>query len=254
MKSWPEEDLVLYLYGEHPRAGEIERALAEDPALARRLERLRRDLAPFDAQPLPELPADYEERVWSRLRPRLAEPAPRRLAARLLGAAPWRLAALAATLVAALAGAWFAGRSAARHDIAAELAGALPSALSPEARERLLLASVSGHLESSALLLTDLANAPAGGTLGDEPAWAKSLLDSNRLYRQAAERAGQRRIVALLDELEPLLLELAHAPARGEVRDLQHQIEERDLLFKVRVLGTRLAAGGNARTPPARSL
>lgn len=253
MKSWPEEDLVLYLYGEHPRAGEIERSLAEDPALARRLERLRRDLAPFDALALPELPADYEERVWRQLRPRLAEPALPRLAGRWVGGGSWRLAALAATLVAALAGAYLAGRSAERHDLAPELAGALPSALTPAARERLLLASVTGHLESSAMLLTDLANAPAGGTLGDEPAWAESLLTSNRLYRQAAERSGQRRIVALLDELEPLLLELAHAPARGEVRDLQHQLEQRDLLFKVRVLGTRLGAG-NAATPPARSL
>ena len=254
MKSWPEEDLVLYLYGEHPRADEIEGAIAGDPALARRLDRLRRDLAPFDALPLPELPADYEERVWRQIRPHLAEPAPRRLASRILGTAPWRLAALATTLVAALAGAYFAGRSAARHDLAPELAGALPSASTPEARERLLLASVGGHLESSALLLTDLANSPSGTTLGDEPAWAESLLTSNRLYRQAAERAGQRRIVALLDELEPLLLELAHAPERGEIRDLQQQIEERDLLFKVRVLGTRIGAGNLTKTPPARSL
>ena len=41
MKSWREEDLILHFYGEHPRREEIERCLAEDPDLRRRLDALR---------------------------------------------------------------------------------------------------------------------------------------------------------------------------------------------------------------------
>jgi hypothetical protein len=70
---------------------------------------------------------------------------------------------------------------------------------------------------------------------------AAALLSSNRLYRQAAERAGQRRIVVLLDQLEPVLLELANAPAGGTGDgDVRHLVESEDLLFKVRIVGGRL--------------
>jgi len=248
VKSWRDDDLILHLYGEHPRRDELARDLAADAALAERFAALARDLAPFDALEAPEPPEDLEVRVWAAVRPRLAQ-APRHAGWRELFALPsaWRLAALAATLVAALAAAFWAGRQSV--PAGETLSAAEPAAaLSAEARERLLLASLAGHLESSGLLLTDLANAPAGGTLAEERPWAEALLASNRLYRQAAERAGQRRVVALLDELEPLLVELAHRSEADPLADLQHTIAQRDLLFKVRVVGGRLEAARGAAT------
>jgi hypothetical protein len=258
MKSWPDEDLVMLHYGEHPKASELRAALDRDPELARRAAEIARALDLASRMPVREPAVGYEEQVWRRLRPTLAEPARLSWRERLFGAAPqpaWRMAALAAALLAAVGGAYLAGRLSVGTVPQSIAEGVLPPAgFNDQERERLLLASVSGHLGSSSLLLTDLANAPAASELGGERAWAETLLASNRLYRQAAQRAGQRRIVALLDELEPLLLEMAHAPQGSTVVDLQHQLEDRDLLFKVRVLASRLETGSAAKASPSSAL
>jgi hypothetical protein len=86
--------------------------------------------------------------------------------------------------------------------------------------------------------MLEVVNGP--GTLGDERAWAEALLSSNRLYRRAAERAGQRRVAALLLELEPVLTELANAPSSLDGSGPREQIRERDLLFKVRITRNNL--------------
>ncbi len=254
MKSWRDEDLILFVYDEHPRGEELERDLLDSeagPALRERLDALRRQLAVFDEPAAPEPRPGLEERVWARLRPQLdsdSEPRTRSGARRLFGRpAPawggWRFAAVAAALVLALLGALLGAFVLGRRSVTPSSAVVAARPFSDAARERLLDSSVSGHLESSSLLLTDLSHASPEQQLGDERVWAASLLAENRLYRRAAERAGQRRIVALLDELEPLLVELANLPAdpaAGEVTSLQHRIDERDLLFKVRVVGARL--------------
>ncbi len=237
MKNWHDEDLILHLYREHPRGDELEHDLAARADLRERFEALRRDLAAFTETVEPEPRAGIEERIWARLRPRLDAPAKRSRAGDVFQRSAWRFATLAALLLAAVAGAFLLGQ---RSATPPPTLAAAERPFSAAQRERLLLASVAGHLESSSLLLTDLSHAPADQNLTDERRWAVSLLASNRLYRQAAARAGQRRIVALLDELDPLLVELANAPAEGDVRALQHRIDERDLLFKVRVVGSRL--------------
>jgi len=245
VKNWLDEDLVLHLYGEHPRRDELARAIVDDAELAERFAALARELAPYDHLEVAEPDARFEARQWSRLRPQLTAPSAGSGWRGFFAPAPgWRLAALATLLVAALGAAFWAGRRSAEPlEASPTLATRDAGALEPAARERLLLTSVAGHLESSGLLLTDLANAPSDGRLDEERRWASTLLASNRLYRQAAQRAGQRRIVALLDELEPLLVELAHHPDESELTDLQHRIRERDLLFKVRSVGGRLGAG-----------
>jgi len=256
VKSWRDEDLILFLYDEHPRGRELEADLAARPELRERLDALRRQLAVFDEPAAPEPRPGLEERVWARLRPQLEVPSeiqpgargPRRFFAWATSGTRswkgWRLAAVAAALVAALLGAFVLGR---RSVAPAPATVAAAQPFSAAARGRLLDSSVSGHLESSSLLLTDLSHASPDQGLGDERAWAASLLAENRLYRRAAQRAGQRRIVALLDELEPLLVELANGPVGSagpagddEVTSLQHRIDERDLLFKVRIVSARL--------------
>ncbi len=126
----------------------------------------------------------------------------------------------------------------------------MPPALSAAARERLLLASVESHLAGSERLLTRVTNAAPtdAAALAEESVWAGALVSSNRLYRTAAERSGQRRIVALLDELEPLLLELAHSSdaAPDDLAAAQRRIEQTDLLFKLRVTGERLQRDAGA--------
>ncbi len=254
MKRFRDDDLILFRYGESPDAEAIRDALATDAELARRYAELEQALASFDGIAPPDPAPEFEAELWRRLRPRLERAQPRSLWLDLVGG--WRLAAAGAAALALVAGGFLAGRGAApgppeatgatdeTHAIAAADAGA---GLPDSARERVLLASVAGHLVSSERLLTDLVNHADAGTGEDERAFAEALLDSNRLYRRAAERAGQRRIVALLDQLEPVLLELANAPA--DLGDARRRVDDGDLLFKVRIIGGRLGTHVPAAKP-----
>lgn len=96
------------------------------------------------------------------------------------------------------------------------------------------------------MVLVELANAgaPAAGKLdiSYEQETAEDLLESNRLYRQTAARNGDVATAGLLDDLERVLLEIAHSPAEVSARqleELRRQIEDRGILFKVRVFGSR---------------
>lgn len=226
MKLPDDDDLILYFYGEGEDPEEIGRLLASSPELKARYETLERVLAAVDALPVPERPEFYGARVWARLRPQLEAPArrtwwPVRLDLR------WALTGVAAVLL--LAVGFFAGRLS-------------PRSTAPDGRERIRLAAVAQHLERSERLLVEVANGDASG-LEAERAWARDLLAANRLYRQSTEQGGNPRLAALLDELEPFLLELAHAPGETpaeELHDLRQRIDDRALLFKVRVVSHRL--------------
>jgi len=242
MKRFRDDDLILFRSGESPVAEAIRAALADDPELARRYSELERLLDAADLVPEPEPIEGLEARIWRRVRPRLdAEPTPAPSWRPSL--VTWRLAALATMGVLVLALAFALGRWSGPEVAPGEMARSVePEAgFGSDARERVLLASVAGHLDASERLLTELVNRDDGATPDSERELAAALLSSNRLYRAAAARAGQRRIVRLLDQLEPVLLELANAPAGssggGDVRRL---VESEDLLFKVRIVGGRL--------------
>jgi len=230
MPNRPEDDLVLYLYGEHPDAASIERELATEPELAARLERLRRDLGPLDALADAEPRPGLEGRIWHRVAPELG-----RVSARP-ALAPWRWLGLAAAACLLVAVGFLAGRRADVPDgVATPQVAAAPETFDATARQRLLRASLGSHLEASERLMVELTN---GSAPTDERRLAAGLLASNRLYRRAAERSGQPRLARLLAELEPMLVELANAdsPTDSAPLDLaREQIDARDLLFKVRV-------------------
>ncbi len=261
MKNRPEtteETLILHFYGEAADPRAVDAALAADPDLRRHFDELTRDLAAATAVEAAAPPDDLAARVWRELRPRLSRPRSRWRF--LLGEgvgqhSRLKFAAATFALVAALALGYLAGRrDAPAPAVATRPPGdAAATGLSTDARERLLLAAVENHLAGSERLLTRLANAAPtdASALAEESAWAAALVSSNRLYRRAAERSGQRRIVALLDELEPLLLELANTAnpaelAPNDLRAAQRRIEKTDLLFKLRVTGERLQRGAEA--------
>lgn len=245
-----EEEMILYFYGEAADRVAFERALADDPETAARYERLRRDLEALPDAPSPEPPTDLSARVWDAIRPRLVPHRSWRGLFALSTWAPRPAFAVAAAVVVALALGVVVGR---QSRPAPELART--QGLSDGARERLLLASVSNHLGGSERLFAQIANDPPADAeaIAAQRRWAAALAGSNRLYRTAAERAGQRRIVALLDQLEPLLLELANAPddAAGELSAAQRRIDENDLLFKLRVAAER--AERDSRPAPKNS-
>jgi hypothetical protein len=122
-------------------------------------------------------------------------------------------------------------------------------------RERILLVAVGQHLERSRMVLVELSNAPGQGAtdIRGEQEWATSLVAENRLYRQAASRSGDAAVASLLDELERVLLEVAHGPSvlsARQLEDLRLRIEERGLLFKVKVVeGQVRARARQAREP-----
>ena len=233
MAKRPDEELILFFYGEHESPGEIESELAADPELSHRYESLRRELSALDRIPAPEPRPGLEGRMWARVAPSLDRPS--RRFALPHGWFGWA-GLTTAVLVVAISG-FLAGRALRpppTESVVAETLKALP----PAARDRVLQAALADHLDASQRLLLEVAN--GAPSLDEERAWAEALLSANRLYRRAAERAGQRRVAAVLGELEPLLTELAAAPDSFDLALSQERIKSADLLFKVRVTRNNL--------------
>jgi hypothetical protein len=228
LKHLSEEQLVLYYYSEGEGAPEVSRHLDSCEACRAEYAGLQRVLNVVGAAPAPERGADYGSQVWSRLQPSLGR--------RVRFTQPWRWPvrywAAAASVAALVMAAFFAGRYSPR---AAEPAG-------HQVRERILLVAVGDHLERSQMVLVELMNAPPGRPLdvSSERQRAGDLVAENRLYRQTAARTGDGNVARVLDDLEPVLLEIARGPARltpEELEKLRQRIEADGILFKVRVVG-----------------
>lgn len=233
MANRPDEELILYFYGEHDAPEDLARELAADPDLSRRYAALSGELSALDRLEAPEPRPGLEGRMWARVSPSLTRPS-RRFA--LPTGLPGWAALAASVLVVAFAGFW-SGRvthTPPSETMVAEGLKALPL----EARERVLQAALADHLDSSQRLMLEVANgAPSAD---EERAWAGNLLSANRLYRRAAERAGQRRVASVLAEIEPVLEQLADASQPSDLRLTRARIENQDLLFKVRVTRNNL--------------
>ncbi len=226
-----DEELVLLYYGEARHRA----AAAEHLAACQTCRAACRELESFLGQveaPMPERDQDYGRQVWARLRPRLEDA--RR--------SPWRWPRWAwAGAVAALV-------------VAAFVAGRFwphprpPEPLSPQVRERILLVTLRDHFERSEMVLIEVLHAGNGGAdLSGEQDRVQDLLASNRLYRQAAAQAGRTGMAAVLDELERVLMEIAHGPARlspAELDEMQRRIEAEGLLFRVRIIGRGIPQAG----------
>jgi hypothetical protein len=76
-----------------------------------------------------------------------------------------------------------------------------------------------------------------------QQALAEELINSNRLLRIEASRAGEIGLSVILDELERFLIEIARAPSSistAELEGIRERIEVQGILFKVRVVGSQL--------------
>ena len=114
---------------------------------------------------------------------------------------------------------------------------------------------MSEHLERTERGLVRLVNEDANVSvdISAEQAWARDLLDANRLYRQSVRGTGSPAVGLLLDQLEPVLLDLVHSPARlstAEFEALRARIDEQSLLFKVRVTSSDVRARERALRRP----
>jgi hypothetical protein len=105
-------------------------------------------------------------------------------------------------------------------------------------QERVLYTALDDHFQQAEMLLVEVRNARDRDSLTFESAAADELISAGRLYRQTAEHTGQQRVVQVLDDLEPVLVEVARSPERmnpGARQWLRARIDEDALLFKVRV-------------------
>ncbi|HSE12947.1 MAG TPA: hypothetical protein VLB69_09955, partial [Rudaea sp.] len=251
-----DNDLILYFYRDGldaSRMREIDDALFAAPELRARYARLQRMLRAADAEPAPEPDAQFVERVWQRLDPRLASlGAPRANTgwrALLLGTlhslvAPRAAIAAACMLLLAIGVAFYAGRwSAPQPD---EIAQTRANAMAA----RVLDAYVAEHLRATEGLLLTAVNSD-DASLASNRDLASSLVDSNRLYAQAATRSGNTRLAEFLRQLEPVLLELANQSPDASVQSidgLRDYLKKTDLLFQVRATQARIDAAGRHST------
>ena len=228
MNHLNEEQLVLFYYGESPEAAGIESHLAECEACRGDYRALQLVLNTVDSVPVPERNPEYGSAVWQRIEQRLAR-------RRRSYFGQWWIWAPAMAMIVLVA--FFAGRLTRRPDT---------TTANNQVRERILLVAVGDHLERSQMVLAELSNAPDGKgklDISGERQMAAELLEDNRLYRQTARSTGDAGVASVLDDLERVLIEIAHSPSElsnDQLDDLRHEIESRGLLFKVQVLGSQV--------------
>ena len=245
MKHLSEEQLVLYHYREMGEAGETEDAGAVKEHLTscgecrQVYEELQQTFAAVEALPVPERGEGYGREVWARLQTQLGEQ-PQAGWMAWLQPHRWTFSLQQALVAATMAAVLVVGILVGRFTSPGQ------NGRSPEqVRERILLVAVGDHLDSSQMVLVELVNATGNGTVDitSERRWAEDLIADNRLYRLTASEAGEAAVADLLEELERVLLEVAHSPdvvSSDEFQRIRSRIEEQGILFKIRVLGSKV--------------
>jgi len=232
MKHYVEDDLILYYYGEARNRAAIDQHLASCGECSTAYQEIVSTLAVVGHLEVPERDERYGLEVWQRIRHSLPVQEPPFWMA-------WLRPALAGAVVLAIGAAFVSGRYWPGRDVPAPqtVAGEDPSG---EARERVLSAAIGDHLEQSERALLDFVNTSGDSVdVSDQQLTVADLVDTNRLYRHAAERAGDRTVASVLDELERTLLEIANGPSTmtpAELEAVRARLDAAALLFRVRVL------------------
>ncbi len=260
MKHPNEEELIAYHGGEVLRRDAIADHLSDCPECREELERIDAVLAALGTLPIPEPGEDYGQRVWQQIAPRLPEKRARW----------WNCSAGGSFTAGWLEPRrWAAVGAIAAVVIVAFLAGRVTKRVTPEpavadagnVRERVLIMAVGEHLGRSEMVLVELGNAaPANSkqkevNISSERHRAEDLLEENRLYRQTALEQGDTGLANVLDELERVLLDVAHSPQQvtpAQLENIRQRIEARGILFKVRVVGEELQQRAEAPVPAAK--
>jgi len=249
MKHLSEEELIEVYYGEGgaPAVAHLAGCLECSAQFAE----LQRDLEGARMAAVPERGAEYGERVWEALRPRLV---PYEKAVgwhRIFGKgwAQWRVAVLTVGCAALVAAAFFGGRMWERHQKVTTTA----TNADPQAKQRVVLVVLTDHLDRTERLLVALEHADSSDHAENAQmqSEARELLASNRLYRTTATNAGDPALAGALDRLEGVLAEVANDP-NLTARDLQRVRDEMNtegILFEVRVLLARTPDQGSRLKP-----
>ncbi|GMV30773.1 MAG: hypothetical protein AMXMBFR59_28980 [Rhodanobacteraceae bacterium] len=257
MDTIRDADLILYHYRDGLSAADIaaiERALAASESLRARYEVLLATLEAVDAQPAPE-PADgFEQRLWQRWEQRVdtqppaahgrgahARAAPRASHRAGMRRLP-RYAAMTLALVAAVGVGFLLGRQPG-DPRGAPAVGASPALASHDMAARVLDAYVASHLRETEGVVLTAVNSDNATLLAGNRELAAGLLESNRLYALAAARAGNTRLASFLQQLEPVLIELANPVPTEAIQGsdgLRDYVDKTDLLFQLRATQARI--------------
>jgi hypothetical protein len=244
MAHYSEDELILYYYGEGRRRADIEQHLDACGSCAAGYRAIAGTLSMITAPETPERGDHYGLEVWQRVRHQLPEQDARWWPVWL----QWdriAFASGAAALCIVIVAAFVAGRLSQRPTHAGPPSVALDTA--GDVGTRVRMAAIGDHLERSERVLLDVMNVSgARGAhidVSDAQTWAADLIDDNRMYRDAATRAGDTMIADVLDELERNLLEIVHGPSTltpAQLEQVRVRLDAAALLFKVRVLHDEL--------------
>ena len=251
-KHCSDEELLLEYYGESSESTAHLSTCAECGA---RFLELKTMLNAVALEP-PERSERYGLEVWQAIRHRLPARQPRWHS---LLTPQWGLAAAAALL---LAVGFTAGRLWPGAEEPASPQNAAPAvvavAADDEARRRGALLDMNDHFDRSDGVLAEVMNAAGPRDLSAERLRAADLVAASRLYRQNALAMNEPALAAVLEEVERVLLDIVHQPARATAADLdeiRRRIDSAGLLFKVRVMTNELQhrleqpSSPGARTP-----
>lgn len=219
MRHLTEEDLVLIYYGEPGAAEDARQHLAECAECRSAADSLAQTLNLCGELAVPEPDANFERRVW-----------PKRTR---VWSMPGVWIGVAAAIV-LIVSAFLVGR-ATRPQQPAILAG-----LSDQARQRILEISLADHLDRAGIVLTEVSNT---GDLAGERSRAEDLVEEGRLLRQNLARRGETATLAVFDDIQRVLLEVANGDP-AESPELQQHIADSSLVFKAHIMESNLRTQG----------
>ena len=250
-----DDELVLHYYGEGDDLVASKAHLGTCAECRARFGSLEQAMTAMAALPVPDRDESYGSQVWLRLQPRLEHERP---GARtwLAGWFAWPRLAYAGGLAVIVVAAFVAGRFWPQPPRPATTATAVQTPA--VVQQRILLVAVGDHLDRTRMVLAEISNLPGEHAvdISAEQDWARDLVASNRLYRQAATRDGKAGVVSVLEELERVLLDIANSPSTvsaGELQQIRQRIESEGLLFKVKVLGSQVRQRASDLRVPAKS-
>ncbi|HEX4039747.1 MAG TPA: hypothetical protein VHX37_16940 [Acidobacteriaceae bacterium] len=236
MRHLSEDQLVELYYGEASRGVSAHEQACRE--CSTRFAELRQSLDAIRSTEGVRRRADYGDRVWESLRPRLVPCEKKTAGWRAWG--QWRAALVAMGCALLLAGAFFGGRyweriATRKADVAAN-----PGR---EATQRVVVVVLADHLDRTERLLVALehANPSDHAENAQLQSSAQELLASNQLYRTAASHADDPLLAGALDQLEGVLAEVANDPnlTPADLRRVRDQMNAEGILFEIRVLMAR---------------
>lgn len=236
-----DDDLLLYHYRDGLDADERARigaALSAHPEIAQRLQALVARLDAVSATPEVPVPPEVQQRWRAALDGAAREGAPResRVQRKSFAPGPWPLAAAAAIAVVALTLVLQAVlRPAPAPTARLSPPVEAPVAADPSAYER----GLKWHLASTEQQLASLSSASPE----ERAQLVGTIIEQNRMYALAAERAGEPQLARVLRAFTPVLESVAKGgeSSEGGVARLN---------FELRVMQGRLGAAADASSGP----